>query len=246
MRLDFAFHQDSFFKQAAEGADDVPVASTLATRPRRDTPIPVKGVQTHVLLRDAKPFQPNFKPNVLRRETDGGICISISLIWVSDCIMGRNFDSGSAPFRAISHQRAFVMAYESHMAGVPDLATKSVLELIGIDQQITNKYVFRFMRSDPIPFVVRTGLRLGQLADLIAALPLGRALLINLMGKVAGHAIAVAHGMATFRYFDSNQGQFSDDVTKGPHAFAESVADNVAKKYSNLQESIDTYEFYRG
>jgi hypothetical protein len=246
MKLDFAFHQDNFAKHLPVGAADEPANTTVSTRPRRDTPIPVKGAAKHVLLRDAKPFQPNFKPNVLRRETDGGFCISISLEWVCDCVMGRIFDAGIAPFRAISHQRAFIMAYESHMAGVPNQSTKSVKEMIGIDQQITNKYITRYMHSDPIKFDFRLGLKLGQLADSIVNLPLGRALLIALSGKVTGHAVAVAHGMSLFRYFDANQGQFSNEATQGAHAFAESVADNIAKKYFTLQESIDTYECYRG
>jgi hypothetical protein len=246
MKFDFAFDQTFFMRQSQGNGPEEPVVSKMATRPRSNTPIPIKGAQHHVLLRDAKAFQPNFKPNVLSRETDGGFCISLSLEWCGDCVMGRVFDPATAPYRAISHQRAFIMAYRSHMAGVPDLESKSIQAQIGIDQQITRRYVTRFYRNDSVTFTYRPNLKLAQLSDIIAALPVTRALLINMMGTSNGHAVSVAHGMSTFRYFDSNQGQFSEQVDRGSHSFAEDVADNIARKYGDLQTCIDGYEVYRG
>ena len=243
MKLDFAFDQSRMFLTDSQlNGGEVPVVSTMATRPRSNTPVPIKGAQNHVLLRDAKSFQPNAKPKTFFRT---GFCISLAMEWSGDCVMGRVFDPTVAPYRAISHQRAFVMAYESHMAGVPDLGSKSVQEQICIDQQITKKYVTRFFGNDSVKFSYRPNLKLSQLNDTIAALPLSRAMIINMMGKVEGHAISVAHGMSLFRYFDSNQGQFSEQVERGPNVFAEAVADNIARKYPSLQDCVDVYEVYR-
>lgn len=240
MKLDFAFNQSRLFLTDSQlNGNETPVVSTMATRPRSNTPVPIKGAQNHVLLRDAKSFQPNHKPNTFFQS---GICISVSLGWSADCVMGRIFDPSVSPFRAISHQRAFVMAYETRMPGT---STKSVQELIGIDQQITNQYVTRYYRNEAVQFTYRPGLKLSQLNDTIAALPFSRAMVINLMGAFEGHAISVAHGMSVFRYFDSNQGQFSEEVERGPQYFAEAVADNIARKYGQLQECIDVYEVHR-
>jgi hypothetical protein len=240
MKLDFAFDQGKMFLQNSQlDGGEVPMASTMATRPRSNTPVPIRGAQNHVLLRDAKSFQPNFKPTTFFRS---GFCISLSLEWSGDCVMGRVFDPAVAPYRAISHQRAFVMAYESRL---PEMATKSAPEQIHIDQELTKQYITRFYRNEPVKFSYRTGLKLSQLNDTIAALPLSRAMIINMMGKVEGHAISVAHGISLFRYFDSNQGQFSEQVERGPNQFAEAVADNISRKYSSLQECIDVYEVYR-
>lgn len=240
MKLDFAFNQSSLFLSDSQlNGNEAPVVSTMATRPRSNTPVPIKGAQNHVLLRDAKSFQPNHKPNTF---FGSGICISLSLGWSADCVMGRIFDPSVSPFRAISHQRAFVMAYETRM---PATSTKSIQELIGIDQQITLQYVTRYYRNEAVQFTYRPNLKLSQLNDTIAALPFSRAMVINMMGAFAGHAISVAHGMSVFRYFDSNQGQFSEEVARGPHYFAEAVADNLARKYGNLQECIDVFEVHR-
>ena len=240
MKLDFAFDQSRMFMTDSQlNGNEAPVVSTMATRPRSNTPVPIKGAQNHVLLRDAKGFQPNYKPKTFFR---GGFCISVSLEWSADCVMGRIFDPAVAPFRAISHQRAFVMAYESGMANT---GTKSAQELIGIDQQITKQYVTRYYGNDAVQFTYRPGLKLSQLNDTIAALPFSRAMMINMMGAFEGHAISVARGMSVFRYFDSNQGQFSEQVERGPHYFAEAVADNIARKYGDLQECIDVYEVHR-
>jgi len=243
MKLDFAFDQSRMFLTDSQmNGGEVPVVSTMATRPRSNTPVPIKGAQNHVLLRDAKSFQPNAKPKTFFRT---GFCTSVSLEWSRDCVMGRVFDPAVAPFRAISHQRAFVMAYESRMAAVPDFETKSIQEQIGIDQEITKQYVTRFYGNDVVTFNYRPNLKLSQLNDIIAALPLTRAMIINMMGTVNGHAISVAHGMSVFRYFDSNQGQFSEQVERGPDHFAEAVADNIARKYGDLQACIDVYEVHR-